>query len=135
MKSNLALGLTLLMFSSYACASDTKKSTYQLTIEGKKCSESSSQQIDCDYRLGSGLWISIAGIGLPDTSVTFMKSSFEGDFYATYGIMHGCVIVKRGKKNPLPPAAEGPGSPTDYAFVSPKNGKVYRSWTQCQGGM
>jgi hypothetical protein len=27
-----------------------------------------------------------------------MKSSFDGDFYATFGLLHGCVIAQRGTK-------------------------------------
>lgn len=49
-------------------------STYELTVHGKTCRESVDQQLDCDYKLCESLHISIAGIGLPDTGVTFLKS-------------------------------------------------------------
>ena len=40
--------------------------TYQDIMKGKSCDESSSQQIDCKYKVGRDLNIYIAGIGLPD---------------------------------------------------------------------
>ena len=101
-------------------------STYEITVKGKTCQESSGQLIECDYKIGKSLHISIAGLGQPDTGVSFMRSDFDGDFYATFGVMHGCVIVKPGKKNITPDYL-----PT-FAFISPKNGKVYKDWQECQ---
>jgi hypothetical protein len=100
-------------------------STYEIALSGKVCKEGDTQAISCEYRIGDGLHFSIDGIGQPDTGITFMKSSFNGDFYATYGLLHGCVIIKRGPKSVTSSNFTGPGSFTDYAFVSPKNGKVY----------
>jgi hypothetical protein len=62
--------------------------------------------------------------------VTFYKVDWDGDLYATYGVGHGCVIVKRGKQL----AAEYPLE-FAVAFVSPRNGKVYRTWPDCKEGM
>jgi hypothetical protein len=88
--------------------------------------------MDCRYKVGKDLEFTIAGIGQPDTGVTFVKSSFEGDFYASFGIQHGCVIVKRGQKAVTSQELSGPDSAFDFAFVSPKNGKVYRRWEESQ---
>ena len=60
-----------------------------------------------------------------DAGITFMSSSFEGDYYATVGMMHGCVIVKPGK------TLSYPGALLDFAFVSPRTGKVYTDWVSC----
>ena len=106
-----------------------QQSTFDVVMSGKVCTVSkNNQQIDCEYRVGNGLHFTIAGIGLPDTAITFMQSSFEGDYYATYGMMHGCVIVKRGFK-------DWKGEFLDFAFVSPRNGKVYRDWPSCKEGL
>lgn len=99
---------------------------YDATVSGKKCEEH-AQQIICDYRVGKSLHFSIVGIGNPDVGVTFMRSDFHGDYYATYGLLHGCVIVKAGKA--LHSEISRLGS---FAFVSPLNGKVYRTWEECQ---
>jgi len=110
-------------------------STYNLTLAGKSCKTSDhSQTLSCEYTVGTGLHFTIDGIGDPDTGITFMKSSFDGDFYAIYGMLHGCIIVKRGPTGYSDSAVSGPGSFSDYAFVSPKNGKVYRNWQECKLG-
>jgi len=123
----------LLLFSSPVRAED---STYALTLAGKSCKVWGNEQtLSCEYRVGTGLRFSINGIGNPDTGVAFLKSSIEADFYAGYGMLHGCIIIKRGRKGLSNPALLGPGTITDFAFVSPKNGKVYRDWVKCQTGM
>jgi hypothetical protein len=116
-----------LLITSLLCANSASadRRTYEIVVSGTSCTETSTQSIDCQYKVGKDLEFTIAGIGQPDTGVTFMKSSFEGDFYASFGLEHGCVIVKRGQE------LSGPDSAFDVAFVSPKNGKVYRRWEEC----
>jgi hypothetical protein len=107
-------------------------STYDLVLAGKKCETGTNQTLSCEYTVGNGLKFTITGIGQPDTGITFMKSSFDEDFYASYGLLHGCVIVQRGTEGVKSEDALEAGSFADYAFVSPRNGKVYKSWNQCQ---
>lgn len=78
--------------------------------------------------MGKDLHFAIAGVGEADGTVTFYKVNKDGDFYASFGLQHQCVIVKTGAK---PPKGV---SPLALAFVSPKNGKVYRTWDECQSG-
>jgi hypothetical protein len=102
------------------------ETAYEDTLAGKKCAEH-RQQINCEYKVGKDLEFSIDGIGMPDTGITFTRTKgLQGDYYATVGIMHGCIIIKPGAKSKL--------FGTDFAFVSPKNGKVYRTWQECQAG-
>jgi hypothetical protein len=103
-------------------------SVYELTLKGKACEHTSHQSLECNYRVGKSLYVSIAGIGQPDTGIAFMKSDFDGDFYAQFGVGHGCVIIGRGKKG------AAPDRPFDFAFISPKNGKVYSDWQECKAG-
>lgn len=100
-------------------------------MAGKECQESSSQLLSCQYKVGSDLLISIDGIGGLGTGISFLKSDSYGDFYAVYGVMHGCVIVKSGRKRYENNFYD---NFLDYAFISPKNGKVYESWMSCQDG-
>lgn len=117
--------LLLLLFSLKSFA---VSSTYDATINGKKCKESTNQTLSCDYKIGNSLHISINGIGAPDTGVSFIKSDFDGDFYGTFAIGHGCIIVASGNNH-------GKGKEFfDYAFISPRNGKVYKDWKQCKSG-
>jgi len=112
-------------------AENQTETTYDLVVKGKSCKEDNSQQLEGNYQVGKDLHIAITGIGQPDTAITYMKSDFYGDFYATYGVMHGCIIVKRGPKG-VTAEDYGVGSFFDYAFISPKNGKVYTDWEKCQ---
>ena len=99
-----------------------------ITLAGKECTESDRQQIDCTYSVGKDLEFIIAGIGESDTAITFMRSSFDGDYYGSVGVMHGCVIVKPGKKT----LDNDSTKLFQYVFVSPRNGKVYSSWQECK---
>ena len=102
--------------------------TYETAIKSKKCKEGSSQLLSCEYKIGQSLHISINGIGAPDTGISFMKSDFHGDFYGTYGVGHGCIIISSGSNS-------GKGKTYyDYAFISPKNGKIYKNWRECKSG-
>jgi hypothetical protein len=112
-----------------------QKSTLDRTIEGKSCHEDSNQTIHCDYKVGNDFHLTVSGVGRRDAAITFMRSDFNGDFYGTVGIMHGCVIVKRGKKSLDPKAGWGPGSMVEFAFISPANGKVYGNWEDCKDGL
>ncbi len=102
-------------------------STYDLTLKGKKCKEEINQQLDCDYKIGEDFHLRSAGVGLSEAGVIFMKSNYNGKYYGTFGILHGCAIVKRGVKNTI-------NNPFDLAFVSPINGKVYKDWESCRVG-
>lgn len=111
-----------LVFQQFCHASE---STYDLVLSGKQCGESKNQQINCNYRIGGDFWLSLAGVGTPSVGIAFMKSEFEGNYYGTYGALHGCVIIQPGTSN----------KSTDHpnvAFISPLNGKVYRTWADCK---
>ena len=100
------------------------QSTFDRIVKGKSCVEQRSQQLNCDYRIGTDFWLSIAAVGSSDAGITFMKSDFNGNYYGTVGVLHGCVIVKTGTANTT-------RNPLDFAFVSPRNGKVYQDWPSC----
>lgn len=111
----------LFFTSQFAFASD---STYNAVVKGKKCHQNSNQDLECSYRVGETLRIVIAGIGSPNTSITFMKSDFHGDYYGQYGLLYGWCIMVHSVKDPF-----------SFAFISPKNGKVYKSGLECKSGM
>jgi hypothetical protein len=113
------ISLAIILFFGYV---STSASTFDAVLAGKRCEESERQQIDCEYHIGKDLWISIPGIGQRDVGVTFMKADFDGDYYASFGLMHSCVIIKPGKKT----------EDFDFAFISPRTGKVFKSWPECQ---
>lgn len=103
-------------------------SAYDQTLKGKKCKVDSQQQLGCEYKVGNDLEFSIDGIGTPSTGITFIRANYyTGDYYAKYGLLHGCVVVTHGKKYL--------GFMRDFSFISPKNGKVYKTWEACKQGM
>jgi hypothetical protein len=127
----MALSTVLFGWTDYSAA-QTMQSMYDLVLAGKDCKAGKTMQtLSCEYRVGTDLRFSIDGIGDPDTGISFLRSSFDGDYFATVGVMHGCVIVKHGEKT-LPEYLTP--SMADLAFVSPKNGKVYRTWQECKRG-
>lgn len=137
--------IMVLSISLFAGASvSAVRATYEEVLAGKECQVSEEDQtISCKYRVGKDLEFSIDGIGSPMVGVTFLKSNFHGDYYAAFGLLHGCVIVKRGRKiheKILEEFARGEMGKVEavngiYAFVSPKNGKVYEDWPSCQAGL
>lgn len=122
-KTIMKIAITIFLsffLASHALAVD---STYNTAVAGKKCSEGQNQSLSCSYRVGKGLFVEIAGIGSPDTGIAFLKSDYDSDYYGKYGSLHGCVIVNSTKNI------------FSFAFISPKNGKVYRTWQECKDGL
>jgi hypothetical protein len=119
---------TVVILYLFLC-SQVQASTFDVVLAGKKCEEDVTQHLECDYRIGKDLWIAVAGIGEATGGATFFKSDFDGDYYASFGLMHACVIVHPGKKL----FSSSPDSIFDLAFISPRTGKVFESWAECKG--
>ena len=118
----LCVSLTACLFATSALA----QTTFERTLQSKSCTEQKqNQQLDCDYKVGTDFWLSIAGVGSSEAGITFMKSEFKGQYYGTVAVSHGCVVVKPGSAN------KG-NLPHDLAFISPRSGKVYRDWSSCK---
>jgi hypothetical protein len=100
------------------------QSTYNAVVAGMRCAQQGSGQMDCEFHVGRSLYFVIAGVGQTDAAITFLKVDFDGDYYASVGVLHGCVIVKPG--HPDPAAGQW-----DMAFVSPRTGRVYHTWQTC----
>jgi hypothetical protein len=103
-------------------ASPKENTVFSAVVAGKSCYEH-NQSYECTYRVGKSLYFVIGDIGRRDTGVTFFKADQDGDFYATFGMLHECVIVKPGRER---------RGDFNFAFVSPANGRVYETWEQCQ---
>lgn len=121
-----AIAIALLAFTkSVAFAADNN--TYDAAVAGRECKDE-NQNLVCEYRVGKSLHFAIVALGTPDMAITFFKSDWDGDYYGSYGFLHGCVIVKPGQKAPKTTLPM-------FAFVSPRNGKVYPDWRMCQDGL
>jgi hypothetical protein len=116
----------LSFFSSAVWAGDL---AYEDTMKGKKCTVSKyNQSLGCQYIVGKDLEFAIDGIGSSGTMITIFRSNWDGDYYANFLLKYDCVTVKYGKKN-LDLFSLG-----DAAFVSSKNGKVYKTLKECNEG-
>jgi hypothetical protein len=87
----------------------------------KKCEET-DRGIECSYQVGDFFKVSIADIGTESSGIHFEKSNSDMPIYASFGMLHGCVIVNR---------FEGTRGIPEWVFISPKNGNVYNSWREC----
>lgn len=114
---------------SYAANSE---SVYDATLKGKACSDRNdltSQRRDCDYKIGDGFWLSIAAVGTPMATAHFMKSDFEGKYFASFLPSSYCAMISKGKRTGKYMDI------SDLAYVSLKNGKVYQNVAGCESGM
>ena len=118
MKSVILGAILSVLFVGNASAGNT----YEELLEAKICKDWNNA-INCSYKIGNDFHMEIAGVGQADAAVIFMKSDFDGSYYGKFGVLHGCAIITK------------PFSLGDMAFVSPKNGKVYKSWKECAVGM
>ncbi|OFV94622.1 MAG: hypothetical protein A3H28_00485 [Acidobacteria bacterium RIFCSPLOWO2_02_FULL_61_28] len=122
----LLVVLALIVGSSSSEATQSR-TTYDDVAAGMRCFQNRQGDLECDYRVGRSLHFGIVAPGKPDASIYFYAASFEGDYFAVVGISHGCVIVRPGQRSTQ-------ARRLDLAFVSPRNGKVYRTWEDCGAG-
>ncbi|WP_157573289.1 hypothetical protein [Novosphingobium sp. AAP83] len=86
----------------------------------KKC-ENSERGRECNYQVGDFFKVSIADVGSKSAGIHFEKSNSDMPINASFGILHGCVIVNRVDNKAM----------TEWVFISPKNGNVYNDWREC----
>jgi hypothetical protein len=113
--------ITFLIFALISFSTNAAD-TYEKIAKGKSCNAGFNQKIDCNYKIGESFWLQIIGVGEPEATVVFMKSDYQGAYYAKIGKMHGCVIVQPNFKS---------GEVLDVAFISPKTGKIYKAVEDC----
>jgi hypothetical protein len=122
-----ALIAGVLGFATIVSAADHP---FDATTRGVSCKATQQGAMECLYKVGRDLEFSISAVGESDAGISFTRSSYSGDYFASFGVLHGCVIVKYGQSG-LKELNEAK-SPFAYAFVSPHNGRVYREWRECQ---
>lgn len=130
----LAIG-ALVLSSTITLEAQAPMSTVDVVVAGMSCRQSAmtAGAMNCEYVVGKGLKFSIAGVGQEDAGVTVEHAAgYDSDYYLTFGLLHGCVIVKPGRL--ATDASFGERVLPRMAFVSPRSGKVYESWQQCQRG-
>lgn len=116
-------------FSAFFCGESLAEpqSTYDVVVEGKICSQSSYDSWQCYYTIGEDVEIIIDAVENFGANLTFVRSGgYEGDYFPALSMEHGCVIIQHGLTQ------VNPRNVFDYAFISPKNGNVYKTWQECK---
>lgn len=119
--------------ASSASRPAANSATYEAVLDGMACKQQKSGRMDCDYRVGRAVRFLIAGVGQEDVLVSFIQADSSAEYAASFVPLHGCVVVK-----PVRPAdgrralqVYAADSVATFAFVSPKTGRVYRTWAMC----
>jgi len=97
-------------------------STYDALVDGMNCRQQTNGRLDCTYAIGASLRLSIVGVGQDDAVINFATVDSAAGWMAGFSVLHGCVVVRRGA------ARDSAVAP---AFISPKDGRVYRGWQHC----
>jgi len=93
-------------------------------VAGADCKQTVNNGLVCSYKIGKVLSFSIKDAGGTDAVVGFHYSNIDEELYAV--LYFGCIVVVPGKAHPR---NYGP----DYGvYVSPANGRVYRTRRECE---
>lgn len=123
---NAILWVLAFAYSDVAVAQTRQDQLFARVVAGADCKRTVNNGLVCDYKVGSKLSFSIKDAGGPDTVVGFHYSNINEEFYAVY--YFDCIVVVPGHAHPK-------YYDRDYGvYVSPKNGRVYRTRQECQSG-
>ena len=103
------------------------RTTYDEVLAGMRSFQNEVGDLEFDYQVGSSLHFGIVSPGQPNRSIYFYAASFEGDYFAVVNISDECVVVRPGQSAAL-------AKRVDLAFVSTRNGKVYRTLEELRTG-
>ncbi len=125
--TTFSLFMVVLLLVSPSALVGQVRTTYDDVVAGMRCSQNSRGDLECDYRVGRSLHFTIVAPGKPDASIYFYSASVQGDYFAVVSISNGCVVVRPGQ-------SASQKRQLDLAFVSTRNGKVYRTANDCDEG-
>jgi hypothetical protein len=110
-----------------AAAAAALEPPYEATRRGAHCDLEADGSLACRYRVGRDLEFALREVGEPGLRLELERSSEAGDYRADAEMMSRCVFIRHGERG----RAAG-GSEFAYAFVSGRNGLVYRSLRDCR---
>lgn len=100
---------------------------YEATQRGARCDLEADGSLGCRYVVGRDLEFALRRVGEPGVELRLLRSSDAGDYRADARMMSDCVFVRHGARG----RAAG-GADFVYAFVSGRNGRVYRQLSECR---
>lgn len=117
------LAMLLAVVSISAAAQSAKDDLFAKVVAGADCKQSVNNGLICEYKVGQKLRFSIKDAGGSDPVIAFRHSDWDDDFYAV--MYFGCIVV-------VPGAASKEKYDSDGIYIAPKNGRVFRSRSECQ---
>jgi hypothetical protein len=119
---SLAAYLTSATMSAAFGATQLQEELFDKVLGGAKCQQSKNNGTMCEYKIDD-LVVSIKDAGGSDTVIGFQHSNISSKYYAVW--YFGCVVV-------VPGNAHVKNYDRDYGvFISPTNGRVYRTRAEC----
>ena len=110
--------------SQLAMAQSLQEQLFARVVSGADCKQTVNNGLICDYKIGEKLSFSIKDAGGTDTVIGFRYSNVNDDFYVVY--YFDCIVVVPGHAHPKN------YTPEYGVYISPKNGRVYRTRQECQ---
>lgn len=103
-------------------ATQSQEALFEKVLDGTSCKQSINNGLICEYKVDD-LAISIKDAGGADTVVGFRHSNIGSKYYAV--LYFGCIVV-------VPGTGHVRNYDRDYGvYISPMNGRVYRTKTEC----
>lgn len=117
------LTMLLTALSSSVTAESAKDALFARVVAGAECKQSVNNGLICEYKVGQKLRFSIKDAGGNDPVIAFRHSDWDDDFYAV--MYFGCIVV-------VPGTASKEKYESDGIYIAPKNGRVFRTRSECQ---
>jgi hypothetical protein len=122
--ARIALLVGALPFAENAASQSLQDQLFAKVLAGADCKQTNNNGLVCEYRVGDQLSFSIKDAGGTDTVVGFHQSNINNEFYAV--LYFGCVVV-------VPGHAHTRNYDRHYGvYISPANGRVYKTRQECQ---
>ena len=116
--------LAALSLPGAASSQSLQDQLFAKVVAGSECKQTANNGLVCEYKVGDQLRFSIKDAGGTDTVVGFNQSNINNEFYAV--LYFGCIVVVPGQAHPR-------NYDKDYGvYVSPKNGRVYKTKNECK---
>ncbi len=96
--------------------------TFDLISKSRKCEpkKHGDGAMLCTYR-ATGFLLEVDGVGTEGVVVSVLEARMDGGLIASYDTRSTCVKIQSGSSGPM-----------GTAYVSTKDGQVYRSSRECQ---
>lgn len=117
------LMMLLAVVSSGAVAQSPKDDLFVKVVAGADCKQTVNNGLICEYKVGQKLRFSIKDAGGGDPVIAFRHSDWDDDFYAV--MYFGCIVVVPGTTSKEKYDGDG-------IYIAPKNGRVFRTRSECQ---